>query len=196
MYQLTDIALKALVNKFVEEIKKQIATKQFPYGHPEKGVGDKIATGQLYDSIQGNVEMTKDGPVAVLSYADYFKYVNQGRRIGVKKVPLKALLDWIKVRGIKGRNKKGQFMKNTSLAFAMQTNIFKYGIRPANIYDKGLDGIEDMFNNFPNNLPPDLRAVGQNLFEAVANDINVFVEQTIDKELESINISDTIKVKK
>jgi hypothetical protein len=190
MFELTEAALKVLIDKFVEEIKKQIAAKQYPYGNPEKGLGDKIATGQLYDSIQGDVEMGPHGPIAVLSYADYFKNVNLGRRKGVGKVPLSQLLAWIKVRGIKGRNKKGQFMKNTSLAFAMQTNIFKYGIRPTNIYDRGLDGIEDMFNNYPHNLPQELREVGEHLFDAMANDINVFIDQSITKELESISTTE------
>jgi hypothetical protein len=48
--------------------------------------------------------------------------------------------------------------------------------------------------DFPNNLPPDLRAAGQNLFEAIADDINVFVDQTITKELKSITTSTDINV--
>jgi hypothetical protein len=202
MYKLTDQALELLVKKFVEEIKKQIATKQFPYapgyngGGTQRGVGDKKASGQLYNSIQGDVEMTEDGPVAVLSYVDYFKYVNEGRRPNVRRVPIKALLDWIKIRGVRFRSEKGRFKKgsNLQMAFAIQKNIFKYGVKPADIYDKGLDGIEDYFVNFPNNLPPDLRAAGQHLFEAIAEDINVFVDQTITKELKSITTSTDIKV--
>ena len=202
MFELTEQALQLLINRFVAEIKKQIATKQFPYapgyngGGTQRGVSDKIASGQLYNSIKGEVEMGLDGPYAVLSYADYFKYVNEGRRINVKRVPIKALLEWIKIRGVKFRNEKGQFAKGSRLnmAFAIQTNIYKYGIRPANIYDKGLDGIEDYFIDFPNNLPPDLRAAGQHLFEAMANDINVFVEQTVTKEIKSIKTSTDIKI--
>lgn len=184
MFELTEEALQVLINKFVENIKKQIATAQFPYGHPAKGVGDKIATGRLYDSIQGNVEIGADGnPYAVLYYADYFPYVNRGRRKELKRVPLSALLEWIKVKGIKGKNKKGRFIKNLNLAFAIQANIYKYGIRPANIYDKGLDGVEDLFDDFPNNLPPEMIAVGEKLFEAVAKDINLFIEKTLEAEL-------------
>jgi hypothetical protein len=202
MYELTEQALQLLIKKFVEEIKKQIATKQFPYapgyngGGTQRGVGDKIATGQLYDSIQGSVTNTPDGPVALLEYADYFKYVNEGRRPNVKRVPIKELLEWIKIRGVRFRNERGRFRRGTreNMAFAIQKNIYKYGIKPANIYDKGLDGIEDYFVNFPNNLPPDLRAAGQHLFEAMAEDINVFVDQTITNELESIKTSEFVKI--
>lgn len=191
MFELTEEALELLVKKFVEEIKKQIATKQFPYAPgydgkgTQRGVGDKIATGQLYDSIQGSVTQTPDGPVAELEYADYFKYVNEGRRPERKRVPISVLLEWIKIRGVRFRNERGRFRRgsNLNMAFAIQKNIYKYGIKPANIYDKGLDGIEDYFNDFPNNLPPELRQAGEQLFEAMANDINVFLDQTITKEI-------------
>jgi len=184
MFELTEEALQILMDKFVENIKKQIATRQFPYGNPQSGVGDKIATGMLYDSIQGDVEIGADGNAyAVLYYADYFPYVNRGRKKELKRVPLSALLQWIKVKGIRGKDKKGRFIKNMNLAFAIQTNIFKYGIRPSNIYDKGLDGVEDLFDDFPNNLPPEMRAVGEQLFEAVAKDINLFIEKTLEAEL-------------
>jgi len=202
MFELTEEALELLIKKFVEEIKKQIATKQFPYAPgynnkgTQRGVGDKIATGQLYDSIQGSVTNTPDGPVALLEYADYFKYVNEGRRPNVKRVPIDELLAWIKIRGVRFRTERGRFRRgsNLQMAFAIQKNIFKYGVKPANIYDKGLDGIESYFVDFPNNLPPELRAAGQQLFEAMAEDINVFVEQTITNELKSIKTSEFVNI--
>lgn len=202
MFELTEEALELLIKKFVEEIKKQIETKKFPYapGYNGRGTyrndGDKIATGQLYDSIQGNVKNTPQGPIAVLSYADYFKYVNEGRRPERRRVPIRELLEWIKIRGVRFRNERGRFRRGTNenMAFAIQRNIFKYGIKPANIYDKGLDGIEGYFIDFPNNLPPELRAAGQHLFEAIAGDINVFVEQTITDELASIKTSEFVKI--
>ena len=184
MFELTEEALQVLINLFVKNITEQIETRQFPYGNPARGVGDKIASGMLYDSIQGEVEIGTDGePYAVLYYADYFPYVNRGRKKEVRRVPLSALLNWIKIRGIKGRNNKGRFITDRSLAFGIQTNIFKYGIRPTNIYDRGLDAIEDYFDDFPNNLPPEMRAVGEQLFEAVAQDINNFIDKTLEAEL-------------
>ena len=184
MFELTEEALQVLINLFVANIKKQIETRQFPYGHPQSGVGNKIASGMLYDSIQGTVEVGTDGePYAVLYYADYFPYVNRGRKTQLTRVPLSALLNWIKIKGIRGRDKKGRFIPNMSLAFGIQTNIFKYGIRPSNIYDKGLDAIEDYFDDYPNNLPPEMRAVGEQLFEAVAQDINNFIDKTLEAEL-------------
>ena len=202
MFELTEEALEFLIKKFVGEIKDQIKNGKFPYapGYNNKGTyrgdGNKYASGQLYDSIKGTVVSTPDGAVAELQYADYFKYVNEGRRPERKRVPISVLLDWIKIRGVRFRNERGRFRRggNLQMAFAIQQNIYKYGIKPTNIYDKGLDGIEDYFNDFPNNLPPDLRAAGQKLFEAMADDINVFVDQTITKEMKSISTSTDIKI--
>jgi hypothetical protein len=189
MYQLTERALQLLMNLFIARIKERLLAKDYPYGNPDvKGTGNKYASGQLYNSIQGSIEIGPNGePIALIQYQDYFNNVNRGRQAGVKRVPLKALMEWIKVRGLKGRDKKGRFMSTTNLAWAIQTNIFKYGVRPANIYDAGIDDLEAYFNDFPNNLPPDLLAEGEDIFEAVAEDINAFIEQTLTKEIESIN---------
>lgn len=189
MYQLTERALQFLMNLFIAKIKERLLAKDYPYGNPDvKGTGDKYASGKLYNSIQGSIEIGPDGePIALIQYQDYFNNVNRGRQAGVKRVPLNALMEWIKVRGLKGRDKKGRFMSTTNLAWAIQTNIFKYGVRPANIYDAGIDDLEAYFNDFPNNLPPDLLAEGEDIFEAVAEDINAFIEQTLTKEIESIN---------
>ena len=202
MYELSEEALQLLIDKFVEYIKEQIKTKQFPYapgyngGGTQRGVGDKYASGQLYNSIKGSVTNTAQGPVAVLSYADYFPYVNMGRQAGKKMVPIQPILEWIKIRGVRFRNEQGRFKKggNLSMAFAIQRNIFKFGIKPANIYDKGLGGLENMFADFPRNLPPDLRAAGEQFFKNVAEDINLFVEQTIEKEIKSIPTSEYVKI--
>jgi len=192
MFELTEEALQILMDKFVENIKKQIATEQFPYapgyngGGTTRGKSNKIATSNLYNSIKGKIIQTPDGPMAEIEYADYFKYVNEGRRPERKKVPISVLLNWIKIRGVRFRSEKGRFKKgsNLNMAFAIQTNIYKYGIKPANIYDKGLDGIEDLFDDFPNKLPPEMIAVGQQLFNAVAEDINVFLRQTLEANIE------------
>lgn len=203
MFELTEEALQVLVSHLVQHIKDAIAEKKYPYapgfkgGGTTRGQGDKIATGQLYDSIQGSVEVGPDGnPYAVIQYADYFKYVNRGRPAGLKKVPISELLAWIKIRGVRFRNEKGRFRKgsNLQMAFAIQTNIFKYGIKPTYIYDKGLDGLEDYFSDFPNNLPPDLKNLGTQMFEALSKDFNVFIDKTIKKELESIKTSEFVKI--
>jgi hypothetical protein len=185
MYQLTEIQLRILLQLLVQQIKLKIASAEYPYGYPnERGQGNKIASGQLYDSIDYDVEYATDGtPMGILYYADYFKYVNRGRQPGAKKVPIQPLLNWINIKGINATNENGLAIPPLSLAFAIQQNIFRYGIRETNIYNKALDDFENIFDDFPNNLPEDLRVQAEQLFEEIAEDINIFYEQKLKIEL-------------
>jgi hypothetical protein len=183
MFELTEEALQKLGTLFVKMMKQKIREKIYPYGNPQSGVGDKYASGNLYNTLTATVMPNGDDFELVITYADYFKYVNRGRPAGVKKVPLTALLDWIKIRGIRGRDKKGRFIPNLSLAFAIRQNIYKYGIRPANIYDKGLDSLEAIFEN----PPPELQQAYTDLYAAIENDVVNFVDANIvTKEIETI----------
>jgi hypothetical protein len=185
-YPLSEQALNELGKLLVRSIKDQLQLKKYPYGHPEKGQGDKVASGKLLQSISYQIVSGPDGqPIIQLNYQDYLKYVNRGRKPNTKEVPIKALLDWIKVRGIRGRTKKGRFMSNLSLAFAMRTNIYKFGIRPARIFDESYDGLEYYFEDFPNNLPPDVINSATELFDAITDDINNLIDNTIRKEIPS-----------
>jgi hypothetical protein len=179
---LTERALNKFGELFTQYLKDEIAKRQYPYGNPQRGLGDKVASGKLLDSISYDVEVDTNGDAQlVISYIDYFENVNLGRRPEKKKVPISAILDWIRVRGLQGRNKKGQFIPRLSFAFAIQTNIYKFGIRPANIYDKGLDGLL----NFVDNPPPGLADEWQDVYDMIAEDVNIFLEKTINKELPS-----------
>jgi hypothetical protein len=191
MFELTEEALQKLGTLFVKMMKQKIKEKVYPYAPGYKGggqirpgsPGDKFATGNLYNSLTATVMPGDNGFELVITYADYFKYVNEGRRPGLKRVPLTALLNWIKIRGIKGRNKKGRFISNLGMAFAIRENIFKYGIRPADIYDKGLDSLEAIFEN----PPPELAQVYTDLYAAIENDIVNFVDANlVTKEIETI----------
>jgi hypothetical protein len=183
MFELADDALLAIGQIFIDMMKKKIKEKIYPYGNPNvKGMGNKVASGKLLNSLSVTLVPGSNGEPSELqiTYQDYFKYVNLGRKTGKKRVPTKDILEWIKIRGIRPRNKKGQFIPKTEknelrLAYAIQTNIFKYGIRPANIYDKGLDSLEDIFNN----PPPELREAYNDLYAAIENDVANFIESNI-----------------
>ncbi len=65
--------------------------------------------------------------------ADYAKYVESGRRPGARKVPISALVAWIKSKRVGiSRTSRGRFTKRqmtiTQLAFAIQNSIYKRGI--------------------------------------------------------------------
>ena len=178
---LTQTALNKFGELFTQYLKEEIQKKQYPYGNPVKGMGDKVASGKLLNSIQYDVDVQNGDPTLVISYIDYFENVNLGRKKERRRVPVSALVEWIKIRGIQGRDKKGRFIPRLSLAFAIQTNIFKFGIRPSNIYDKGLDGLLD----FIDNPPAGLREEWGDVFDMIAEDVNKFLEKTINKEFPS-----------
>jgi hypothetical protein len=72
----------------------------------------------------------KNGVNMVANY--YYPYVSSGRKSGIKKVPIKALIEYIKRYNIPLR--PGQTLNQ--LAFALQQHIFKAGIKSKNFDDK------------------------------------------------------------
>ena len=62
---------------------------------------------------------------------DYFQWVDSGRRPKARKVPVEALVKWIKKKNIVPNN--GQTVN--SLAFAIQNSIYKIGIKARKFID-------------------------------------------------------------
>ena len=182
MWEGTKDELQQLGEVFVEHYQQILTQKKYPFGNPNiKGMGNKYATGNLYNSLKAKVVGTGDNMQLEISYANYYKNVNFGRRSGGKKVPIKALMEWIKVRGLKKRDAKGRFAKGgiRSLAFAIQTNIHKFGIRPANLFDKAYDSLEEVLEN----PPPFLQEQFTQLYDAIGRDVENFIDNTITKEI-------------
>lgn len=189
MYELADDALEGLGQMFVSMMKKRIQQKIYPYGHPARGNGNKVASGKLLNSLTSKLVPGKNGQPGYLevTYANYFEYVNLGRRPGVSRVPIQSLLDWIKIKGIVPRQTKnpnqsqrGRFAKRgknwqLSLAFAIQKNILKYGIRPTNLYDKSLESLDEIFTN----PPPELAQYYNELYGAIEEDVYNLIEADI-----------------
>jgi hypothetical protein len=128
---------------------------------------DRIAKGLLVQSISINIRSFATNMVMEISMADYWKYVDGGRKKGSKMPPIDAMLKHIANRGInyKGiqnsyRNKKGQLVKRKkplakekalrTLAFLIGRSISKKGIKPTNFVDEAFD------NNILDNMSKDL----------------------------------------
>jgi hypothetical protein len=144
-------------------LKKTLEQKRYPFGFAKfKGVGNKVASGKLRNSIKVNVvqKPNHSGIIEVLA-EQYAQWVQSGRLPGKKGVPISAIENWIKSRGIKGRNKKGQFITNRSFAFAIQNNIKKFGIRPSNFLDVALETI--------GNDPKIMELLGDEAYEELIN---------------------------
>lgn len=91
----------------------------------------KKASGELIKTIEVVVREQVGSIIIEESHVFYGDFVDKGRKKGVKRVPIDALEDWIKAKNFSfaAGNIRGT-------AFAIQTNIFKFGIKPTNWIDE------------------------------------------------------------
>ena len=129
-------------------IKETLEEKRYPYGFAKfQGTSNKVASGRLRDSVKVTGSNEGTNYILQIIMLDYFQWVQSGRLPGKKFVPVGALIQWIKDRKLSIRNKKtGKFAKKTpdaikSMAYAIQRNINKFGIKPANFLDISIEKI-------------------------------------------------------
>jgi hypothetical protein len=84
-----------------------------------------------------------------------------------KMPPSSVFEKWIKNKGIKGRNKKGQFITSKSLSYLIARSIFNKGIKPSLFFTKP-------FNN-------EYKKLSNDLVEAFGLDIDKFLNYTLNK---------------
>jgi len=91
--------------------------------------GKLLEKGGLVENIKYQVTPKNEIEFLVTKYYEYYV---AGRKPFAKKVPISALLKWIKryrFKVGKGRNKKGRYISDLSFAFAIQQSIYKKGIK-------------------------------------------------------------------
>ena len=151
MFQLAPIqgdaynqAMNDLADRFSRELKLALL-QPYPFspGYSGKGkvfgMSPKSASGDLVSSI--NVQYNQGQDSFTIEMLDYWQYVNDGRKPG-KYVPIEPLKEWIKQKGLKGRNKKtGRFITTESFAWGISTNVKKFGIAPTYFYDKAAEAM-------------------------------------------------------
>ncbi len=98
----------------------------------------KVATGRGVKSVRVEVQQQIDSIVITESHEDYMTFVALGRKKGGKKVPISAIEQWLKVRNFSwaAGNIRGA-------AFSVQTNIFKFGIKPTHWISETLSDQEN-----------------------------------------------------
>jgi len=120
---------------------------------------DHRATGNLIKSLDYDVVKDVDTLLLKLTGADYFKYVDNGRKPG-KQPPTKPILSWIKHKHIKFKN-----MSDNQAAFIVARSIGKNGIKPLHATDKLITNI--------------LQKKSELLANASAQDVSVFLDKII-----------------
>lgn len=105
----------------------------------------KEATGKLARSVDYELIETLDKISVGIKALDYFEFVDSGRRKGAKPPPTDAIIKWMKVKGIKGRNPNtGRFQSQKSTAFAIARGISKNGIKPVFAIKKSLRKLKSL----------------------------------------------------
>ena len=110
--------LDALGREYVAELTQQLIS------------ADKVASGQLINSLDYEVLETVNGLVLKIIADDYLKFVDEGRRPG-KRPPQRAILKWIESRNIKIKKQTP-----AQTAFIISRSIGKKGIKPTNVLKK------------------------------------------------------------
>lgn len=135
-------------NYFVNLAKKNLVAglkKNNPSSNPE--------TGELYASISPVIEVNGQSFRLAIQMADYYKYVEEGRKAGSTPPPIKPIIEWLQskpavsnkfgltrtnlkgseVTSFKGLNVKPQIL---SAAFAISRSIGEKGIQPTQFLSK------------------------------------------------------------
>jgi len=107
---ITDADISAVGQLIINELGKELIKQ------------NHRATGNLISSLDYNVEHKGDTLSISVSALGYAEYVNRGRKPKEDKVPIPALIEWIKQKGIETNNKKV-----VGIAFAIREKIYKEG---------------------------------------------------------------------
>ena len=91
-------------------------------------------------NLMKSTEVVWKNNAFVMIANDYFEYASGGRRPSARKVPIADLLSWIKQYRIVPRG--GQTINQ--LAYAIQTSIYKSGIKKKNYADPVEETLTDI----------------------------------------------------
>lgn len=117
--------LEKLTNILEKIFKESLEEKRYHFGlDKRKGISDKIASGSLRNSVKAIPGENEIG----IEMNSYWRFVQSGRLRGKKRVPISEIEKWIDQRGLTGKTKEGKKMTRRQFAFAIQTNIRKFGI--------------------------------------------------------------------
>lgn len=97
---------------------------------------NSIATGELYDSFEKIIEIGEDYYSVKISLADYWEYVNNGRKPG-KFPPPPAIRNWIEVKPVNPYPlPNGKTPSVEQLTFLISRKIANEGIEPTHFFDE------------------------------------------------------------
>lgn len=111
---------------------------------------EQMNNGELYRTISYSVSTVSSGWVISVSLADYWKYIENGRRAGAKMPPVSAIENWINVKQIIPHSmtlKSGKTVVPTipQLSFLIARKISRDGIRPRPFFKQSFESAKREF---------------------------------------------------
>lgn len=111
---------------------------------------EQMNNGELYRTISYSVSTGNSGWVISVSLADYWKYIENGRRAGAKMPPVSAIENWINVKQIIPHSmtlKSGKTVIPTipQLSFLIARSIGRRGIPPKPLFKKSFEAAKQQF---------------------------------------------------
>ena len=111
---------------------------------------EQMNNGELYRSISYSVSTVSSGWVISVSLAEYWKYIENGRRAGAKMPPVSAIENWINVKQIVPHSmtlKSGKTVIPTipQLSFLIARSIGQRGIPPKPLFKNSFEAAKQQF---------------------------------------------------
>lgn len=137
----------------------------------------KNSSGALHKGLKGDVTVFSTGNFALeFDLGKYGEFQDKGVSGKKKKYntpfsykskmpPSKVFEQWVKNKGIKGRDKKGRFITTKSLTFLIARGIFNNGIKPSLFFTKPFEN--------------EYKKLSGDLVEAFGLDIDEFLKYTV-----------------
>ena len=140
-------------------------------------------TGGLVDSIEGVIINRTNFVQLDGMFNFYGRFVDTGRRTGVRKVPIYALMQWIRQKGFESDAKKVKGM-----AFAIQKSIFNKGISTPQSW-KGTSTRDWMTKTLTKNES----RIADDIFNSVDSALDIIIDNLVRETNTSIR-GNTVKL--
>lgn len=123
------------------------------YKDPRHGYGSLDQSSKLVQSFdydvtfqERDVETGQFESIGLILFSEeYGEFLDRGRRALTRKVPISALIQFIKKRNLQQKFRRGgRFRSLNSIAFLLQNSIYKHGINARNFIRPGLEAGQEV----------------------------------------------------
>lgn len=132
--ELTNV--RKILDEYCDEFGKLYKAKLIAY--------NKKATGNLIESVNTTIEISGTTLKVVLHVADYYRWVEEGRKPG-KFPPIAKIEKWIKDKPIIPREVGGKLPTEKQLAYLIGRKIANEGIEPGKQLKSTIDELNSIY---------------------------------------------------